>query len=212
MYGQDILCGISKVPFGIPHKIFCPYIERCFFIQWWKFRALSSWVFLKQSPEHDIDGLVQERSNSTANALELRLSCTKPSIWRVQGFMILYMYVVGPHVVSLISDPSVFVWKEACLGREFSTQCLNILPMPVIWLWRAKERDILYIVIPVATAGPWIRHGIDVSVSYEINQNLRFTRYLLCFMEEKHGRFVYVEIIRLILLCILFSPHLKHPT
>ena len=28
----------------------------------------------------DIDGLVQERSNSIANALELRLSCTNPSI------------------------------------------------------------------------------------------------------------------------------------
>ena len=28
-----------------------------------------------------IDGLVQERRNSIANALELRLSCTKPSKW-----------------------------------------------------------------------------------------------------------------------------------
>ena len=28
---------------------------------------------------HDIDGLVQEGRNSTANALELRLSCTNPS-------------------------------------------------------------------------------------------------------------------------------------
>ena len=29
MYGQDILCGISKVTFEIPHKISYPYIERC---------------------------------------------------------------------------------------------------------------------------------------------------------------------------------------
>ena len=29
---------------------------------------------------YDINGLVQERRNSIANALELRLSCTKPSI------------------------------------------------------------------------------------------------------------------------------------
>ena len=28
----------------------------------------------------DIDGLVQDRRNSIANALELRLSCTNPSI------------------------------------------------------------------------------------------------------------------------------------
>ena len=29
--------------------------------------------------KHKIGGLVQERCNSIANALELRLSCTKPS-------------------------------------------------------------------------------------------------------------------------------------
>ena len=28
MYGLDILCGILKVPFEIPHKISYPYIER----------------------------------------------------------------------------------------------------------------------------------------------------------------------------------------
>ena len=31
MYGQDILCGISKVPFEIPHKISYPYIEKSIF-------------------------------------------------------------------------------------------------------------------------------------------------------------------------------------
>ena len=32
MYGQDILCGTSKVSFEIPHKISCPYIARCVFL------------------------------------------------------------------------------------------------------------------------------------------------------------------------------------
>ena len=31
---------------------------------------------------YDIDGLVQERRNSSALAMELRLSCTKPSIYQ----------------------------------------------------------------------------------------------------------------------------------
>ena len=31
MYEYDILCGISKVRFEIPHKISYPYIERCDF-------------------------------------------------------------------------------------------------------------------------------------------------------------------------------------
>ena len=38
---------------------------------------------------HDhLDGLVQERRNSIANALELRLFCTKPSIWSASGYAI----------------------------------------------------------------------------------------------------------------------------
>ena len=28
MYGEDILCGISKGTFEIPYKIYHPYIER----------------------------------------------------------------------------------------------------------------------------------------------------------------------------------------
>ena len=39
----------------------------------------------------DIDGLVQERCNSIANALELRLSCTNPSIWRICRFRYMIM-------------------------------------------------------------------------------------------------------------------------
>ena len=49
-------------------------------------------ILLKKRPDHtfrvklfsmsvNIDGLVQERCNSIANALELCLSCTCPSIW-----------------------------------------------------------------------------------------------------------------------------------
>ena len=33
MYGRDILCVISKVPFEIPHKISRPYIENVWFIE-----------------------------------------------------------------------------------------------------------------------------------------------------------------------------------
>ena len=40
MYGQDILCGISKVPFEIPHKISYPYIERYEFYTTLKFEEL----------------------------------------------------------------------------------------------------------------------------------------------------------------------------
>ena len=36
---------------------------------------------LRKSTCHHIDGLMQERHNTIADALELHLSCTKPSIW-----------------------------------------------------------------------------------------------------------------------------------
>ena len=41
MYGKDILCGISKVSFEIPHKISDPYIER-----WWFYTVLKIWELL----------------------------------------------------------------------------------------------------------------------------------------------------------------------
>ena len=37
MYGYDILCGISKGTFEIPHKISYSYIERCEFYSQVKF-------------------------------------------------------------------------------------------------------------------------------------------------------------------------------
>ena len=42
-------------------------------------RELSTHTYIYN---HNVDGLVQERRNSSALALELRLSCTNPSMWR----------------------------------------------------------------------------------------------------------------------------------
>ena len=49
---------------------------------WGKDTDLLVWEFLMWRGDH-IDGLVQERRNSSALALELRLSCTNPSISRL---------------------------------------------------------------------------------------------------------------------------------
>ena len=53
MYGWDIVCGISKVTFEIPHKISNPYIKICFLYNIEILRALrfkSSYAFLKCPP------------------------------------------------------------------------------------------------------------------------------------------------------------------
>ena len=42
-------------------------------------------LFTYQIPHSHFDGLVQERHNSSALAMELRLSCINPSIWQSQG-------------------------------------------------------------------------------------------------------------------------------
>ena len=46
-----------------------------------------------------IDGFVQERRNSIANALELRLSCTKPSI-----------FASSPSHIFKVTVPTITVW------------------------------------------------------------------------------------------------------
>ena len=58
------------------------------------------------SPEcHHIDGSVQERRNPSALAMELRLSCTKPSIWFVATL---------PHKQNLLFD---LVMGKLCAVR-----------------------------------------------------------------------------------------------
>ena len=54
MYGYDILCGILKGTFKIPHKISYPYIERCRFyshVKIWELLDLRAHkCFLKRPP------------------------------------------------------------------------------------------------------------------------------------------------------------------
>ena len=56
---------------------------------------------------HQIDGLVQERRNSIANALELRLSYTNPSKWAQRAIAGIPDFVIWTHrkVVPQKSSP-----------------------------------------------------------------------------------------------------------
>ena len=56
-----------------------------------KLNGVFLWIFRCLTSYH-IDGLMQERHNSSANALELFLSCTNPSIWYIgwTGFCLNY--------------------------------------------------------------------------------------------------------------------------
>ena len=90
--------------------------------------------------KYEINGLVQERHNSIANALELRLSCNNPSKWvwhiirKTVNDPMLYFpndmqKVIGCPVkviyASLLSMPSVCVFRTHSIGdlHHKSTQC-----------------------------------------------------------------------------------------
>ena len=107
IYDEEILCRISKVFFEIPHKTFCLFIEQILQCRGQTFLALEfkrlllvfrryhllygghflsasvcQWPLYQQVCNWlHFNGLVQERRNSIANALELRLSCANPSIY-----------------------------------------------------------------------------------------------------------------------------------
>ena len=71
-----------------------------------------SWVILPRN--HHIVGLVQERRNSSALAMELRLSCTNPSI----DLMLIYHWW---HTVILAIE-----YKQWKLSRKFSRHFILI--------------------------------------------------------------------------------------
>ena len=49
--------------------------------------------------EDHVDGLVQERRNSSALAMELRLSCTSPSIWYLELHYISFNNHINPSLI-----------------------------------------------------------------------------------------------------------------
>ena len=60
----------------------------------WEGKRQDFFFFFEFQDWH-IDGLVQERRNSSANALELRLSCTNPS--KSPTFVIVQLYAIPGH-------------------------------------------------------------------------------------------------------------------
>ena len=63
---------------------------------------------------HDIDGLVQDCSNSIANALELLQFCTKPSISSILNIALIYNEISLGYISSVIIVlPTAMCWNSA---------------------------------------------------------------------------------------------------
>ena len=94
----------------------------------------------KPNVDH-IKELVQENRNPIANALELRLSCTNPSIWHLQ--IILIGYIVSVTLVLILSGilwsiiaESAFlqelIWYDICVAC--SEYCGIVVTVESAWL------------------------------------------------------------------------------
>ena len=78
------------------------------------------WIWYHTS---DSDGLVQERRNSIANALELRLSCTNPSIYFSNAKMVpteelMNRAKVSPTPVGCSMFIGMLLWYKAGMGQS----------------------------------------------------------------------------------------------
>ena len=103
LYTGFVLCCVLlwlgwKSFYPYPSGLFC-WLPEC--QSWW-------W--------YDIDGLVKERRNSCALAMELRLSCTNPLIWK--SFLHYWPFVRGIHlsqVVSTHKGPTMWNFDVFCV-------------------------------------------------------------------------------------------------
>ena len=112
------------------------YLNRCWLITskvFWH-SSKGKWQEILKISILDIDGLVQERCNSIANALELHLSCTNPSIrvWKLVWHCSSYATSwCSPLTLSFLSSSSMISTNWVTLW----TACNHQTPIksPSVW-------------------------------------------------------------------------------
>ena len=80
-----------------------------------------------------VDGLVLERRNSSALALELRLSCINPSIWNVQGTC-----CQGQVQIFIEIGMVHFAWEQNLISINFNFEWKLFSEMSP-WLWSRTD-------------------------------------------------------------------------
>ena len=117
---------------------------------------MCAWVPVFITASYHIDGLVQERRNSIANALEFRLSCTNPLLW-----------YPGASPVSLsdgISAKPLSLLILAC--HQFDMQCHIIVKFQLKLIsFHAKK-----FIDPIMTGNCWRELNLNMwnSFKYQI--------------------------------------------
>ena len=101
---------------------------------------------------HHINGLVQERCNSIANALELRISCINPAIWCPVDinfyFMVVWeIYMPGEILVYILNTPDTDAMPSGIVFFFFFFVLYHKRHYPVMELWGPYQyKDIVLLV------------------------------------------------------------------
>ena len=86
--------------------------------------------------EYNIDGLVQERRNSSALAMDLCLSCTDPSIWSYVFFALTHRYDAGmymPDAYFMLTGQKHIFFNSSMkyvIIRTWQTRIWNMISSP----------------------------------------------------------------------------------
>ena len=104
---------------------------------WWNLANSEKFVLLKNIWIPHFDGLLQERHNSCALAMELCLSCTNPSIWWPMQFCkqirTEQFYTI---IISLIAQILIYVSSCLCVEMcQYHTRTPGCWPWSIILHW-----------------------------------------------------------------------------
>ena len=127
----DTMLNISRVDLGL--QFYLPY-----------FMAKCQWCVGELT---QIDGLVQERRNSIASALELRLSCTNPLKWCLQPDKFYATRQIWRLNQIFLFDSKVFPnLPSCCMAGACRTCCRASGADPCCWAasscWVAEKKQI----------------------------------------------------------------------
>ena len=116
-----------------------------------------------------IDGLVQERRNSIANALELRLSCTNPSI----STFVCWIYFRKHEIIvafPIIARYGTVSWNSSSWKTTIHLSCLvNTIAVDVLAPYVAKASAAIVHVLP------WFSRNVPISAAEGLGMRMKCT-------------------------------------
>ena len=111
--------------------------------------------------DQHINGLVQERRNSNANTLELRLSCTNPSIYGCPTPLLLSLWQGSIVIICIDMSSNVVCWWRTCniILKCWYGKILQINGWCKANIWH-------YIVINPTSVNRWILYAKKTTNKY----------------------------------------------